>query len=163
MKPLERNQYMNLFFLSRSSCQAGIAGGSPAYTTISISSRPVFGPAKNSRSFNQSRPRPAVRTELPTFDSSTRINNRPCREPSESFFRIQIQINYVRARLASTRFSAAPFSWKRNADDEMKPGQERVVDASDFGVLVVIKNHGRSSGEMRNNSQSHFRRKGSSR
>jgi len=76
-------------------------------STISIKSRPVFGPARNSRSFNQSRPRPAVRTELPTFDSSTRINSRACREPSESFFRIQIQINYVRAVLASTRFSAA--------------------------------------------------------
>src|SRR5438067_8291074 len=86
MKPLERNQYMNLFFLSRSSCQAGIAGGSPAYTTISISSRPVFGPARKSRSFNQSKPRPAVRTELPTFDSSTSTNTRDRADVFEFFF-----------------------------------------------------------------------------
>src|SRR5437667_2035874 len=74
MNPLERSQCMNLFFLSRSSCQTGIGGGRPAYTTISISSRPVLGPDRNSRSFRQSRPRPAVRTELPTFDSSTSTN-----------------------------------------------------------------------------------------
>src|SRR5436190_10361852 len=71
MNPLERSQWTNLFFLSRSSCQVGMAGGNPAYTTISIRSRPVFGPARKSRSFSQSSPRPAVRTELPTFDSST--------------------------------------------------------------------------------------------
>src|SRR5437762_13634264 len=71
MNPLERSQWTNLFFLSRSSCHVGIAGGNPAYTTISIKSRPVFGPARKSRSFIQSSPRPAVRTELPTFDSST--------------------------------------------------------------------------------------------
>src|SRR5438874_12114985 len=88
MKPLERNQYMNLFFLSRSSCQAGIAGGSPAYTTISISSRPVFGPARNSRSFSQSRPRPAVRTELPTLDSSTSTNSLGRDGVFESFLRM---------------------------------------------------------------------------
>src|SRR2546430_12504771 len=70
MNPLERNQWTNLFFLSRSSCHIGMAGGNPAYTTISIKSRPAFGPARKSRSFNQSSPRPAVRTELPTFDSS---------------------------------------------------------------------------------------------
>src|SRR6266567_4433366 len=29
-KPLECNQCMNLFFLSRSSCQTGMAGGNPA-------------------------------------------------------------------------------------------------------------------------------------
>src|ERR1700756_2925006 len=73
MNPFERSHCTNLFFLSRSSCQIGIAGGSPAYTTISISSRPVFGPARKSRNFNQSKPRPTVRTELPTFDSSTSI------------------------------------------------------------------------------------------
>src|SRR5689334_13006415 len=72
MNPFERSHCTNLFFLSRSSCQIGIAGGSPAYTTISIRSRPVFGPARKSRSFNQSSPRPAVRTELPTLDSSTK-------------------------------------------------------------------------------------------
>src|SRR5947207_9535218 len=88
MNPLERSQCMNLFFLSRSSCQTGIGGGRPAYTTISISSRPVLGPARNSRSFNQSSPRPAVRTELPTFDSSTRTKTRERWETLESFFGI---------------------------------------------------------------------------
>src|SRR5438477_8277091 len=86
MNPFERSHCINLFFLSRSSCQIGIAGGSPAYTTISISSRPVFGPARNSRSLIQSRPRPAVRTELPTFDSSTSTNTLDRADVLEFFF-----------------------------------------------------------------------------
>src|SRR6266496_520895 len=86
MNPLERSQWTNLFFLSRSSCQVGMAGGNPAYTTISIRSRPAFGPARKSRSFNQSSPRPAVRTELPTLDSSTRTKTFERGGVIESFF-----------------------------------------------------------------------------
>src|SRR6478672_4189919 len=86
MNPLERSQWMNLFFLSRSSCHVGMAGGNPAKTTISIRSRPVFGPARKSRSFNQSSPRPAVRTELPTLDSSTRTRTFERGAGIESFF-----------------------------------------------------------------------------
>src|SRR6266404_137449 len=94
MNPFERSQWMNLFFLSRSSCHVGMVGGNPAYTTISIKSRPVFGPARKSRSFSQSRPRPAVRTELPTFDSSTSTNTRERGRLSASLFRTDISFMF---------------------------------------------------------------------
>src|SRR4030095_13354967 len=63
-----------------------MAGRRRAQTTISIRSRPVFGPARKSRSFNQSSPRPAVRTELPTLDSSTRTKTFKREAGIESFF-----------------------------------------------------------------------------
>src|SRR2546423_14349531 len=108
MNPLERSHCMNLFFLSRSSCQIGIAGGSPAYTTISISSRPVSGPARKLRSFIQSRPRPAVRTELPTLDSSTSTRTLERADVFELFFCILLtSISWLRSSLARGSFNEA--------------------------------------------------------
>jgi hypothetical protein len=75
----------------------------PGINTISIKSRPVAGPARKSRNLIQSRPRPAVLTELPTFDSSTRTSTLARCEPSEFFFGIG-RMNYVHAIVARTTF-----------------------------------------------------------
>ena len=65
-----------------------------------LSSR--VGPARKSRSFNQSSPRPAVRTELPTFDSSTSTKSLERRPMFVAFFGIWIS-NYIRARTRQSR------------------------------------------------------------
>src|SRR5207248_10469798 len=63
----------------------------------------MAGPARKLRNLIQSRPRPAVRTELPTFDSSTRIKTLERSEPSEFFFGTT-EMNYVCAIVARTTF-----------------------------------------------------------
>src|SRR5947207_5151370 len=63
----------------------------------------MAGPARKLRNLIQSRPRPAVRTELPTFDSSTRIKTLERCEQSDFFFGTT-EMNYVCAIVARTTF-----------------------------------------------------------
>src|SRR5437763_2415077 len=63
----------------------------------------MAGPARKLRHLIQSSPRPAVRTELPTFYSSTRIKTLERSEPSQFFFGTT-EMNYVCAIVARTTF-----------------------------------------------------------